>query len=228
MVKYCGFCGELADGKKFCSGCGSQLDKNNDLPPDLPSSPSKSRPAELHSQCPKCGLNDAVQKVASIVDAGTTSTVGNHFGLTGQFGSTQQGYYGGSSAYLSQSNLSARFQVPIPEAKFRKVFFVFGILISAFYIFRWLTDDVYNSGTWILGVVSIVYGVLPGLLLGWAAGTGYKDTENKKMRPMVQQALEARDFVRNSFYCHRDDIVFSGEKKGSPEEFVSQAISRSL
>jgi RNA polymerase subunit RPABC4/transcription elongation factor Spt4 len=224
-MSFCGECGhEVAKEGKFCRACGSQLDPVARTKPEI----QKQRNAKRQrSDCPVCESKDAVQNIGTIIDGGVINSAGSHGGLVGQFGSTQMGYYGGINLSTSQSALASRLTVPIPEATFAYGWLLLGVLFSAFYVFQWLTrDDFARDSWWIYAILSLGFGVIPGLPLGWILGAIAKKIEARKLVPFVNQASQATVYVRASFYCSRDDIAFGPDFAGNPELYIQKSIER--
>lgn len=222
-MSFCGECGTKAqDSDKFCRGCGSLLGVVALSEPKMQrQNPSKRK----QSDCPVCSSNDAVQKIGAIIDAGVVNSVGSHGGLVGQFGTTNMGYYGGLNLSTSQSAMARRLMVPVPVATFQYGWLLVGVLVSALAVFQWLSrDSVSKDGWWIYGIVSLGLAVIPGLPLGWLLGIISKRIEARRIEPFAENAVRATAYVRESFYCSRDDIAFGNDFFGKPEDFIEKSI----
>ena len=105
---YCGQCGGANPASnKFCGKCGAILDKLQDLQ-EKTSSTLPPIPSPHPNACPKCKNIDQIQKLSTIVSAGTRNTSG----VSATTGETNlagdQRHYARGTGYVGSSELSGK------------------------------------------------------------------------------------------------------------------------
>lgn len=134
--------------------------------------------------CPKCGRDDSIRKVSSIVEQGTSA------------GASEIGYS------VVQSGLAARLAMPVPSVPNNTgigclgAIAVFGLLLF-----------VSNLGNYADGFTPVFFVVV--LVLAPVAGIGLlwkRRHDNQEDERFILNALYS--VWRDVYYCSRDDIVF--------------------
>jgi hypothetical protein len=175
----------------------------------LPDSPAPLTP----STCPVCGLSDAVQRVSTVIDGGTSSTSGTAF----TFATRDHRTHLDPTIYSSQtvSQLAARLAPPAPPA---------------FHLVRWFLI-LWLGGAVVVGVIAggfagsggaasyIIAGVLGLWLPAFIAAVIVRRVQAGKYQVLTSAWRRKSDALRSGYYCARDDVVFDGTKVERPESF---------
>ena len=203
----------------------SQTSKSDSLEVRTDSQPNIRLGSSQISTCPVCGQNDSVQRVATVVDGGKSTSIS--VGLYSQFMNPLNSF-SGLNVGASNSNLSARLTVPYPTASFKFRHLLYGAFVMTV-ILRVAVfapgkpldagPDAFDWG------FAIVAGLITGPVLGTLTGFTQKAIESALLIPRQTQSAQATSRLRDSYYCFRDDVVFDREKVGKPENFI-QSIYR--
>lgn len=175
--------------------------------------------------CPKCGRADAVRKVTSIVDEGTTFTESNRLGMS--IGGGDAEFYSGFGNSVSRTGLATTLAAPKkPTQPFRRgwsgIFpnvrwtcagsILALIMCSAICSFPLLFWN-YRENPLLIFVPVVIFLSAAILLIRWAWLSNRREIgtlrEEQEQFPLQLEAWNrAIDRWRQLYYCHRDDGVF--------------------
>ena len=174
-----------------------------------------SDPNSLQLSCPVCGQSDQIQRVSTIMDSGTTNSVG--FGISTPI--SLHPHHSSMMAFGSQSvsHLATRFLPGSrPEVNFSSVLFWSGICgyIFAFFIMEnWFEDaDINGLGdliarVFVVGMFSVPLAGL--LMIPLYFFINYR--RRKELIPAQSQWDQAVYKIRSAFFCHRDETCFDSD-----------------
>lgn len=230
--------GSFSDEFQFCPHCGRAK----------PATPTIKIEHQVLKEptpfdCPLCKNQDSVQKVSSIVDAGTSKGIATaHSSGTGTIyqdnsgrpvGSIQQANTSHSSSF-NQSNLAKKLSVPSPP--FKPVKGVFGstvVIVISIILYLPIMGMIgnFDSESFISQIfLNCCVSYSLSLLLtfiGWKIIrmiTGKEEEEEAKEQEYQKQLRKfekAKECWNNLYYCHRHDIVFLQGSK----EYASSDIT---
>ena len=239
-MAFCRNCGAAEQNEKFCAACGKQTGNQpvssnvSDTGPARERETSTKPPRSSANVCPECKSADAVQRAATVIDGGNSTTQGSALSIPingGQWTAT-------SFASASTSNLAGRLSpYSIPNARVWPWTLLFAGLI-AWFGGKWAFESISNLGTGgydyfgpnyaelipsaMAFVVALAFGVIPAILLGLlmrAIGNAtWLSSARANWGPRASR-------VYNAYYCFRDDTMFDNGGHGRPEQFVFSAFS---
>jgi len=238
-MAFCRSCGASDQDEKFCSECGKPTGnqtvgtKSSPTKPPAPKRESpKSTSRSSANVCPECKSADAVQRAATVIDGGNSTTQGSALSIPingGQWTTT-------AFASASTSNLASRLSpYSMPRARLWPWILLFTGLI-AWFGGKWAFESIFASGGYhyfgpdygemllsamALGI-SLAVGLIPAILLGLlmrAIGNAtWLSNARANWGPRASR-------VYNAYYCFRDDTMFDSGNHGRPEQFVFDAFS---
>jgi hypothetical protein len=181
-------------------------------------------------KCPICKKSDSIQKVSSIVDSGTSTTVGTFSGPSGGLVSVdgKVGYAGGyttlSGSQVSKTNLATRLSPPHkPILKgglgWWWLLIIFGLFASycPISIFSTFPGSIINSNEntimAVTALICIAYICLCIIYLVFFIYLEIKTKKKNKERYIKEAALyqEYMKVWNELYYCFRDDVIFNLE-----------------
>ncbi|MBG0788298.1 MAG: hypothetical protein H0S79_24680 [Anaerolineaceae bacterium] len=222
----CKGCGGSYDDKfAFCPYCG----KAKPEPPKVNLEVNMVRKPTLED-CPKCGNDANIQKVSSIVSAGTSRGT-NHSTSTGstQY-RTSDGTRAGNSTTssstvsrsLHQSDLAKMLRPPTAPVKKDLVNELSGAGIFIFVaIGGFIFEALFQSGGCYLipAIVSSLIAV--GIIISAFASKGKNEEKYQEEFAAYQKALYVWEHL---YYCHKHDLVFmEGHKEWESVENAQEA-----
>jgi hypothetical protein len=173
--------------------------------------------------CPRCGKDDQLQRVSTIVDSGTSQTTGFGIGAVvagagGQHPIGVAGYEASNRSYLAQR--LAGFAEP--RASWETSFLIAWLPLTVLGVVIFIYMD---GGPiwWVLGLlVSPVVAAFTAVLPMWAI----KAIRDRRLAPERERWRRNLWLLREAYYCHRDDLVVAPEGSGTPEEFMNWRFSQ--
>ena len=221
-VKTCIACAEEINlDAKLCRHCGVMQDDERFASSEAKTTPAKKRVGHI---CPKCDSSDAVSRVSSIIDSGTSTSAS--LTMMNQLGHPLD-IYSGITVGSSTSALAQRFAIFVPAARFRFVWLFVGFLASIFTLWKlWFHEGgqldcgSLAANVIVSGIISMFTGPLLGVIFGFIA----KASERRSLAASQEASWSAIEQLRSAYYCARDDLVFKGNKSGSPEQFVAKLL----
>ncbi len=177
----------------------------------------------MNLYCPGCGQTDAVQKVSSIVSAGTTTA--QQFGVAPNLAGN--GFYVIGARETSASNLARRLS-PFPSrpggvgiriALVLVVLFLGGLMAGGLSLFVGTPEfGRFACGNWVLGILFTAFMISFLQLRSIARIRSRQETYDEAMR-------QAYARWRQLYYCARDDVVFSPEERVAvPVEYLGSYL----
>ena len=220
-AKLCKHCGVLQNDDRFVddSAAASSASKRKKTSTGVVSPQIGSA-----STCPECGQSDSVANVGSIIDGGTSTSIGT--GVMSQFGHPNNTFIG-LSVGASSSGLASRLSISIPEPRFDYRFMLILIVFVGYQFFLWFSKTVEGAfwAVFMIGIgPAILAGLVGGSVLGGLLGWFKKRLDAKKLVEFQAKCLGAIQKLRAAYYCGRDDIVFSAEFRGSPEGVIEKLL----
>jgi hypothetical protein len=176
---------------------------------------------DLKTTCPKCGQSDAIRKVNSIVDEGTTYTKFNQVGMS--IAGDRTGFSTALGDTASQTDLASALASPSkPRAPFRRGFpglrstcvvWILGLMIATFvcgFIFLYPT---YRDRPLLNFIPIIIFITVASVLGRWLWTSNRRETKEFR-QAQEQYPLELAQWERamarweQLYYCSRDHGVF--------------------
>jgi hypothetical protein len=161
----------------------------------------------MSTKCPKCNCNDRIQKLSSIYDAGrvTGKMTGNSVHFTGKkiYNSINV------STVTMESSLASRLQPPTPPGSELRIWYFLPI-INITMLFAPI-DVKYKISIGFCLCLLLSYQFI---FIGTIASYGIyymlaiKEARAKIIREQMPDYMAKRKEWENSYYCHRDDIIF--------------------
>jgi hypothetical protein len=172
--------------------------------------------------CPRCGKDDQLQRVSTIVDSGTSQTNGVGVGaVVAGAGGRHPVAVAGYTAE-NKSNLAGRLSGPRePRFGIIKSFLMAWIPLTIVVLFYFRSVDSQSNILWtivISGFVAFWVSLIPTLLIYFIG-----DLTLIKKRAQWRKNLA---HLREAYYCHRDDLVIATDGLGTPEEYAAWCFSR--
>jgi hypothetical protein len=180
---------------------------------------------ETRRVCPKCGRADAIRKVKSIVDEGTTYTDSNRLGMSISGDDTQ--FYTGFGRSVSRTELASALAPPQkPAQPFRRgwsgIFPKFhwncavsmlGLMICGAVGSFPLLFTTYRENPLLIFVPVIIILCASAIMIRWAWLSSRRETrklrEAEAQYPLQVEAWKhALERWEQLYYCQRDDGVF--------------------
>jgi hypothetical protein len=175
--------------------------------------------------CPKCGRVDAIRKVTSIVDEGTTYTESNRLGMSISGDDTQ--FYSGFGRSVSRTELASALASPHkPTQPFRQGWSgifpnfhwncagsILGLMILGAVCSFPLLFTTYRENPLLIFVPVIIVILAATILIRWAWLSNRRETKSLREAQaaypvQVEQWKRAHERWERLYYCHRDDGVF--------------------
>lgn len=183
-----------------------------------------SDPNSYELACPLCGQSDQIQRVSTIMDSGTTNSVG--FGISTPI--SLHPHHSSMMAFGSQSvsHLATRFLPGSrPEVNFLSVLFWSGICgyVFAFFIMEnWFEDaDINGLGDLIARVVVVgMFSVPLAALLMIPLYFFINYRQRRELIPAQLQWDQAVYMIRSAFFCHRDETCFDSDSWDHVDSYV--------
>ena len=178
----------------------------------------------LQLSCPVCGQSDQIQRVSTIMDSGTTNSVG--FGISTPI--SLHPHHSSMMAFGSQSasHLVSRFLPGSrPEVNFISVFLssaLFGYICAFFIMENWFEDAEINELADLVARV-VVVGIFSVPLAGLLMIPLYFIINFWKRRKLISsqsQWDQAVYVIRSAFFCHRDETCFDSESWDHVDSYV--------
>jgi hypothetical protein len=175
------------------------------------------------SACPKCGLNDKVQKVTSIVTSGTTTGTVTYYD---------------NAMYQTTTGLAQRLMPPreptIDRPGFCSLILLLLFLGWSIYVLIWLlvmsqTQNAQTVQLQALLGVAVIFGVIggPGLIFAVIVLVSRKKTaergkEQEEQLPVWRAAIERWNRLYNCFRC--DAVHVEGERDWANPEGMNTIL----
>ena len=185
---------------------------------------TRSGPNSFELSCPVCGQSDLIQRVSTIMDSGTTNSVG--FGISTPI--SLHPHHSSMMAFGSQSasHLVSRFLPGSrPEVNFISVFFSSALVgyICAFFIMEnWFeNEEITDLADLVARVIIVGLFALP--LAGFLMIPLYFIINFWKRRKLIarqSQWDQAVFAIRSAFFCHRDETCFDSEYWDHVDSYV--------
>lgn len=175
--------------------------------------------------CPKCGRADAIRKVTSIVDEGTTYTDSNRLGMSIRGDDTQ--FYNGLGRSVSRTELASALESPRkPTQPFRRGWSgifpnfhwncagsILGVIILGAVCSFPLLQTTYRENPLLIFVPVVILLFSAIVLIRWAWISSRRETrtllEAEAQYPLQVEAWKrALERWKQLYYCQRDDGVF--------------------
>ena len=224
---HCSNCGQtLNTDAKFCSRCGAKI-QNGIL---------NERQYKKHEQasviCPKCKLDDRIEKVTSIVKSHTRTREHTEW-LTGYYtdknGKEQSYSYPRSYDVVEATDLAKRLTPPQPPQvkSFSSCLLILGgvlLFFSILTIVFALEFGVIKSNEWSL--IGELIPVLIPLGLGVLVFVAKRAHDKRETERVAREILLWEDAIKKwnrLYYCYRDDIVFDSDdltNSCQPEDII--------
>jgi hypothetical protein len=164
----------------------------------------------MSTKCPKCNCNDQIQKLSSIYDAGrvTGKMTGNSVHFTGKkiYNSINV------STVTMESSLASRLQPPTPPG-FNKIWY-----LAPFFCICMLFAPIDKQSKIWIGLILVIGSSISSLIGSLTLPTliaisivyykALKEAEAKIIREQMPYYIAKRKEWENSYYCHRDDVIF--------------------
>ena len=239
-MAFCSNCGSADQDAKFCTVCGERPGEEKPSADRIVSPPKKNKTkkseaakARKSSQtCPECDSSGAVQRVASVIDGGNTSTQGTALSIPingGQWTTTSFA----SASTTSLANRLAPYSIPVARM-WPWVLALIGL--AAWFVGKWATENFAafknfhyfgsGNGELLISIVAFVivaaFALIPGLLFGLLMRAIGNATWLAEARANWHPCASR---VYNAYYCFRDDTMFDGDAHGRPEDFINEAFS---
>jgi hypothetical protein len=174
--------------------------------------------------CPVCQQSDQIQRVSTIMDSGTTNSVG--FGISTPI--SLHPHHSSMMAFGSQSvsQLASRFLPGSrPDVNFLSVFLysaLFSYFCSFFIMYNWWGDvEDQTFGDLIAKVIVVgLFSIPPAGILMSPSYFFINYRQRRKIIPSQSQWDQAVFVIRSAFFCHRDETCFDSDSWDHVDSYV--------
>jgi len=175
--------------------------------------------------CPKCGRADAVRKVTSIIDDGTTHTESNRLGMS--IGGDEIEFYSGLGSSVARTGLVSALAAPkkpsqpsrvgwsaiVPGFRLNCAGSVLGlIMLSAVCSFP-VFYPTYRENPLLIFFPGVIFAAAAVILMRWVWLSNRRETQTLREAEArysreIEQWKRALVQWEQLYYCYRDDGVF--------------------